>query len=479
MFLHKLASVIEFHPAKADYSQPTQASRFGINMQMELHGWNEAEMAMAADVCARMGIRWSREEFSWNHIMPAPGKFKWERIDQAVNLTLSAGLQIMGLFAYWAGEWGSQGPLPGWTHAYEPGGVADYCDLVRACVRRYKDRIHVWQIWNEPNGRTDPLTGREILRGFWKGTPQQYAELLKAAYRTCKQEDPDCQVVGFNCALCDTEWLELLFQQGALEYADIVSFHPYRWLQQPEDQADPLLARWFGQEHPLAHSDLVDEVQAVQRLIRQYSDTPKHVWVSESSYHSGLNTASLPELDHARMYVRTHLLLLGPGGVGKVFWYDLRTPDVGLVSENFEPRWMSGAVTTLSSALSGKDFDRAYDIGEGNYAHLWHGKDEDMLALWSTCPTPQFAAVELVEPKEWDLFDMYGISWHGAHATEGISPRNYLAPLIVPLSANPHYLSSKPGNFKQINRVRDYIYILPGNFTPGIVPGDPLEVPWT
>jgi len=441
-------------------------SGFGVNLQMELRGWSFDQMRQALNICRRMGLRWSREELSWNHIMPERGSFVWDRMDKAVELTLEAGMEIMGLFAYWAGKWRPKtGPAPGWTEAYKPGGVKDYCDLVRAGVRRYKDRIKHWQIWNEPNGRIDADTGKEILRGFWHGRPEDYADLLRAAYETCKEEDPDCTVVGFNMALCDVEWLRLMGELGVMDYADVVSFHPYRWQAQPEDECNDLLAWATHENHPLRWGTLVDEARAVHETISEFSDKPKPVWVTEISWASELKTRGMSALDVTERCVRAHLLLLGPGEVGKIFWYDLTTPDVGLANPDFSPRYRTAAMSVLTELIGDRRFESSYDVGAGNHAQLWMGGGHDVLTAWKSCSTPQFLEIRLAAPGRWRCYDMFGTE-------NALADRND-ATLVLPLSDAPRYLVVPTGVIQSVARRQRYLYQLPRNFSPGEVPEKP------
>src|SRR5205085_708850 len=69
-------------PEARRQGQISGASPFGLNLQMELRKWSFEEMEHALDICVRMGIGRSREEFHWHHIMPERGVFVWDRIDR-------------------------------------------------------------------------------------------------------------------------------------------------------------------------------------------------------------------------------------------------------------------------------------------------------------------------------------------------------------------------------------------------------------
>ena len=54
--------------------------------------------------------------------------------------------------------------------------------LVAFAVRRYKDRVHYWEIWNEPDEQGMP--------------PQLYAELVKRGSAAIRSVDPSAKVIA-------------------------------------------------------------------------------------------------------------------------------------------------------------------------------------------------------------------------------------------------------------------------------------------
>ena len=74
-------------------------------------------------------------------------------------------------------------PSANLTH-YPPRNYQEWAEYVATVVSRYKDDIHYWEVWNEPD-----------LAEFWNGTPAQYAALLALTYATIKQIDPTATVV--------------------------------------------------------------------------------------------------------------------------------------------------------------------------------------------------------------------------------------------------------------------------------------------
>jgi len=72
-------------------------------------------------------------------------------------------------------------------------------------------------VWNEPDCSI-----------FWKGTPEQYADLARRACKIVHTTRKGARVlVGAFTGACDREWLQRAVRAGALEEADGLSFHAY------------------------------------------------------------------------------------------------------------------------------------------------------------------------------------------------------------------------------------------------------------
>jgi hypothetical protein len=88
-----------------------------------------------------------------------------------------------------------------------------------ALAERYSDRIHAFEIWNEPDARWS-----------WLGTPVQYGALLSAAYSAIKEVAPDATVLdaGVPPTTAARAWLARAFLPAlpdAAERFDVASVH--------------------------------------------------------------------------------------------------------------------------------------------------------------------------------------------------------------------------------------------------------------
>ena len=105
----------------------------------------------------------------------------------------------------------------------DPGDPTGYGNWVYDVVSEFKDDVHVWEIWNEPN-----------LANFFVGqNAVTYTNYLKAAYNKIKGPDgADTSATVLGGSVCFTRsssqtWVHTLYDNGAKDYMDALSFHPY------------------------------------------------------------------------------------------------------------------------------------------------------------------------------------------------------------------------------------------------------------
>ncbi len=162
----------------------------------------------------RAGSRWDRFDFRWNQIEDSQGTFTFDPHENIVDLDLANDIDIiaiLGSTAQWAtggcqvasaqtieeksshfygvplqsndGVWWRPCPPNNlhleWNHPDNYWG-----NFVYQTVSHFKDKISVWEMWNEPDWDV-----------FWTGTPAEYAQLLKVGYQAAKAADPNAVVL--------------------------------------------------------------------------------------------------------------------------------------------------------------------------------------------------------------------------------------------------------------------------------------------
>ncbi|MBS1371104.1 MAG: hypothetical protein HPZ91_14225 [Lentisphaeria bacterium] len=161
----------------------------------------------------RIGMKWNRFHDGsgipkWYFAEPEPGKYRWA--DEPVNALKKAGFHLLGLPdnpPKWA-----QRPAGGTQNVIDLEAFARYSE---ALARHFRGRIDHWEIWNEP-----------YMNYFFKGTPEQYAEVLRTGAPALKKGNPTARVLGFCTEVTDLGYAEKI-PPADRKLIDILSFHCY------------------------------------------------------------------------------------------------------------------------------------------------------------------------------------------------------------------------------------------------------------
>jgi hypothetical protein len=346
---------------KPEMDSPPQldpSSRMGVGMYLyRFHQRSDAKqwMQRMCDLAAAAGVHWTREEFHWNWVETAPDQYDFTFFDQLVDTAYENGISIYGLVCYWT-AWD---PAPPFDDEF----VENYCDYLRVLVGRYKDRIKHWEIWNEPN----------IF--FWPGDKDRYAVLLRRAYETIKEVDPEAQVLGISTAGIDTSFINRVLAADAP--FDALTIHPYR--------------------HDLDVPGFVAELDRAQQLVGG-----RAVWITEMGWPSNIGGHS--ERTQAGFVARTYLGGLAAEGVRSVAWYNFREDGTdpfyneyhfGLVrNQTLTPKMGYAALATVGNLLKGTKRGARVDTPDGFVAYRYETDAEPVIALWAAEQT-QLAVVRV------------------------------------------------------------------------------------
>ena len=175
-----------------------------FGMGAYLGRYHGRELEMMALRAKESGVKWIREDFGWGDIETSKGKYSWAFTDSVVKIARKNGISVYAIAAYW----------PAWTKEYTKEGIDDYISFLKELVRHYKNDIHQWEIWNEPN----------IF--FWQGPKEMYAELLMKSYVAIKDVDSTAQVLGISTAGIDFDFIQKM--QDLQAPFDVLTIHPYR-----------------------------------------------------------------------------------------------------------------------------------------------------------------------------------------------------------------------------------------------------------
>lgn len=324
---------------------PLDAAPFGINTHLATRYTDAATMAIPADIVAKSGAGWAREDVHWWRVEPSNGVWDWTYTDAAFRALLERGIKIVGVL----------GHPPGWATPYAgdaPNDVSFYApdqqqfvNYARAVVARYGAYIHHWEIWNEPDS---PL--------FWKPAPDPaaYAALLQSTAATIHGIDPSAKVLLGGISPFDTTFLRHVAEAGVWDSFDILAIHPYVDPHSPED------------------GDIVAAADGMRALAAHYG--PKPIWATEvgwSSGHGDHDAVGVVDEQHQADYLVRALMLLWRAGIERSFWYALKDDPgnpYGLVAlgtgradfQRTKPAY--SAFQTLSKQLGGGSFVSLRDL---------------------------------------------------------------------------------------------------------------------
>ncbi len=191
-----------------------------------VHGSNRRHRGLSLndnfDVLGRYGMAWVRLWWGWNFCEIEEGVYDWTEFDRQVAAAERAGLSVMPCLMedfYGGASWRKE--------LIKAGDFKAYTKWVSAVASRYKDRIKLWEIANEPN----MLPGKNLDR---------YIELCKVTYNAIKQEIPDSVISA--CSTDDNmlsksgsgmRYVRNFLDGGGVDYCDVLGLHPYHSVNSP------------------------------------------------------------------------------------------------------------------------------------------------------------------------------------------------------------------------------------------------------
>jgi hypothetical protein len=158
--------------------------------------------------------------------------------------------------------------------------IQDWDDYVTALVTRYKGRIQIYELWNEPEA-------------FFKGTTAELVTLTTHMYKIIRSVDPHAIILSPAPGDLDS-YMDAYFAAGGPTGVDGISFHTYT--------ATP--------------EKVLDYVNNIKQVAAKYGLASKPLWNTEGSW----GTASLTSDDQVAAVARFYLLQWS-NGVSRFYWY--------------------------------------------------------------------------------------------------------------------------------------------------------------
>ncbi len=350
---------------------------------------------------AAAGVRSLRTSFEWFEIEPKEGQFDWTKYDQIVKWADKYGVELIPTFIWEKPqpEWAGQGTIKKGTDEmrYPPQDMAKWSEFVTQVVNRYKGSIHWWIPANEPN-----------LARYWApvADPKAYTALLKVTATAVKKADPQAKVLGCSVSVMDLNFLEECFKQGALDDSDAIGVHPYICPNSP-DAVVPINMM----DPSSQHGNFAQSLAAGKALISKYGGKQK-LWLDEAGqpYRDDFIAANwgVSEPTAAEDLTKIYLESMASGAVDRVMWFSFFGGEYGsfaLIKPDGTPSLLMAAYTAVSERLSGAEFVKIGDRGEGVRSLVFQKGGQRIEAVWQ----PSGVSSITLQPGE-KAFDMFGFA---------------------------------------------------------------------
>jgi len=325
------------------------------------------------------GVTWCRMFADWGAFEPKQGEWKLEAADKMLDSAAKNNIHLSGMFLYsarWAYPPGAKGA------AFPMGHLDDWSEYVSKVVDHCKDRVHYWEIWNEPNGG---------FQGHYpdghNDTTGDYTTLLTDAYTAAKQSDPKAQV-GISVASYDPAYIDQIAliqaKNGTPESFDYICIHPYETAGDLSEAGGEIPYLWMAKM-------LRDELKV---------DAPHkanaEIWITEVGRPLG-NHKESKESDvvdataAANTLVKTYIMAIAQG-LQRICWFEAQDPrgepdGYGILDINGQPRTSCTAMKAMTDALGATPKSLGWlALGDGgkSYGFVFQGAAGPVLVAWMT-----------------------------------------------------------------------------------------------
>jgi hypothetical protein len=235
-----------------------------------------------------MGALGKGTEVVWPYVERTKGVFEWSNLDAWVSKAQSKGLSYFfspEKVPPWAADPTTCAPTyPGSSVVGCTSTVAnikDWDDYVTALVSRYKGKIQIYELWNEPDV-------------YFTGTMAELVMLTSHMYNIVRSIDPAATILSPAPSDSEGSFIDNYFAAGGPRGVDGISYHCYV---------------------PVPES-VINSVSDVKQIAAKYGLSSRPVWNTEGSWGTYSLTSDAQVGAVARFY-----LLQWSRGVSRFYWY--------------------------------------------------------------------------------------------------------------------------------------------------------------
>ena len=309
----------------------------------------------------QLGARWSRMNIvSWRAVQPTLDRnYNWAALaafEQALAVNVSLKLDPVVIVDD-SPTWATVKPTS--CGAIKDEYHAEFAAFMAALVNRYKDRVHYWELGNEPD--VDPsLVDPDNMFGCWGDIAdpyyggERYGRMLRVVAPAIRQADPLAVIIngGLLLATPNTtevgrgkpeKFLEGMLRAGAASSFDILAYHTYP--SYPNQQVDYDLGGGSSWEQYGGWT--VGKARFLQSVMQSYQ-VNKPLWLNEAGlictppYAECTPPPPMGAFFQAQAdFVVRIMSRAAANGIQQVSWYTLDGPgwrSASLLDGNQQPR---------------------------------------------------------------------------------------------------------------------------------------------
>jgi hypothetical protein len=335
---------------------PIPASYFNLNILF--HPYNN--------------VAWPAEPFHgwrvwhalWFDLEPQKGQWKFDHLDKLVGEAQQNNSEMVLIMSY-SPAWASSKPQQ--PADWKPGtagplvDINDWRDYVKTVGTRYKGKIHIYEMWNEPDRPK-----------AWVGDMNTMVQMVREAYTILKGIDPTVTIVSPSATFPNgNAWLNDFLSKGGGQYVDVIGYHFYTG--RIDDMAPP--------------ESVVPLIQKVKSIMTQHGIGDKPLWDTEAGW---LGANLFPDNQQAA-YVARAFVLNWLAGVSRYYYYawdnrngtqiemvgpDFATPIPAAKSFATIQTWLTGSV--LHRCLTSDNHDWVCELDQsGTWKYIVWNTDGD------------------------------------------------------------------------------------------------------
>ena len=177
------------------------------------------------------GVGYARFQSGWAKTEQKKGKYDFAWFDAHIDGCREQGVKPWVCLCYGNPVYSEHGSDLK-AEVFPDGPVMDgWLNYVKAVVKRYKGKVSMYEVWNEPDGNRNPKAY------------ELYANLFVRTAKAIKEIDPDVKITAFGCGAPDNKYvyntLPIIKEKGGLDLMDYITFHDY--LPRPESDVQATL----------------------------------------------------------------------------------------------------------------------------------------------------------------------------------------------------------------------------------------------